>query len=662
MIRLPLNQPPARSGDRPDNRLRRTSASNTPIHAPLPSVSDICPPDALLLAGRADAMNKARRAPGFRAPALLATLTLLAACTSVPLPPWTPGAARVVPGKVVAPASQGAPASPAQPAAGTPGDVQTFPVLPGGISGGPPAAPTTRADEPVPYGPAVQARFPPPPVTYSTPGLQSGRNTFTSQSEMHAWLADQAAAAARQTGLKSALLSIGNSQDRQPIEALVLTRASSTDPGTLQASGKPTVMLVGQQHGDEPAGSEALLVVARELSQGLLQPLLQRINVIIVPRLNPDGAASGQRATRSGLDLNRDHLLLATPEAQALARLARDYRPSVVVDAHEYTAAGRFLQKFGAVQRFDALLQYTTTANTPEFLTRADEEWYRRPLLTALKAQGLSTEWYYTTSADLADKKVSMGGVQPDTGRNVYGLKNAVSLLVETRGVGLGRLDIQRRVHTHVTAISSVLASTAQRAGELGQLLPYLDKDISARACRDEALVQAGPTPGRYDLLMLDAETGADKVVPVDWDSSLSLKTIKARVRPCGYWLAGNATTAVERLRLHGVQVMRVSEPGSVLGDSYREVSRTTGERPDVRGPMAAPSPIINAQVNLVRGVFDVPRNSYYVPLNQPLGNLLLAALEPDTPSSFFANSVLQDLQDTVRVMTEPNVKLEAVP
>ena len=639
MIRMPSNQQPAR----PESRLPRSLTSLAP-------------------ACHAGHINMGWLASTLRKPGMLATVMLLAACTSVPLPPWTPGASRVVPGKPVAPASQTSPASPAQPPEGTPSEVQTFPVLPGGVSGGPPAAPASRADEPASYGPAVEARFPAPAVTYSTPGLQAGRNTFTSQNEMHAWMVDQAAAAARHTGLKSALLSIGNSQDRQPLEALVLTRASATDPGTLQASGKPTVMLIGQQHGDEPASSEALLVIARELSQGLLQPLLERVNVIIVPRSNPDGAASGQRVTRGGLDMNRDHLLLATPEAQSLAKLARDYRPSVVVDAHEYTAAGRFLQKFGALQRFDALLQYTTTANTPEFLTRADEEWYRRPLLTALKGQGLSTEWYYTTSADLADKKVSMGGVQPDTGRNIYGLKNAVSLLIETRGVGLGRLHIQRRVHTHVTAISSVLASTAQRASELGQLLPYLDKDVSARACREEAVVQAAATPGRYDLIMLDPETGADKVVPVDWDSSLSLRKIKSRVRPCGYWLSSSATTAVERLRMHGVQVMRVSEAGSVLGDSYREVSRTTGERPDVRGPVAAASPIINAQVNLVRGVFDVPRNSYYITLSQPLGNLLLAALEPDTPGSFFANSVLQDLQSTVRVMTEPSVKLEAVP
>ena len=584
-------------------------------------------------------------------PAMFAVLTILAGCTSTPLPPWTPGSTPRP--SISLPAPSATP--PSSSSMDVPAAARTFPVPARGAGAGP-------ADEPLPYGPAVAARFPAPPVTYSTPGLLAGRTTFTTQSEMHAWLLEQSAAAARNTGVKSALLSIGSSQNRQPLEALVLTRAGSTDPGSLQASGKPTVLLMGQQHGDEPAGSEALLVIARELSQGLLQPLLERINVIIVPRSNPDGAAAGQRATQGGLDMNRDHLLLATPEAQALAKLTRDYRPTVVVDAHEYTAVGRFLQKFGALQRFDALLQYATTANTPEFLTRAAEEWYRRPLLASLQAQKLSAEWYYTTSTDLADKKVSMGGVQPDTGRNVYGLKNSISLLIETRGVGLGRLHIQRRVHTQVTAISSVLASTAQRTSELGQLRPYVDREISARACREETVIEAAATPGRYDLMMLDPESGVDKIVPVDWDSSLALRKIKTRIRPCGYWLSSAATTAVERLRMHGVQVMRVSEAGSVLGDSYREVSRSTGERLDVRGTITAAAPVINAQVSLVRGVYDAPRNSYYVTLNQPLGNLVLAALEPDTQNSYFANAVLPDLQSTVRVMTEPTVKLENLP
>ncbi|WP_411879481.1 M14 family metallopeptidase [Polaromonas sp. YR568] len=577
--------------------------------------------------------------------ALLAPLVLLAACgTSVPLPPWTPPSARPA---TVAPAP--APASPAIP----PATVEVRPVAPATL----PSSPAAQAD--APYSAAVAARFPAPSVIYNTPGLQAGRTSFTTQAEIQAWLRDQASAASRTPGVRASVLSFGRSQRGETLEALVLTRAGGTDAAVLQSAGKPTVLLVGQQHGDEPAGSEALLVIARELAQGLLQPVLERINVVIVPRGNPDGAASNQRATTGGLDMNRDHLLLNTPEAQALARLARDYNPTVVVDAHEYTVVGRYLQKFGTVQKFDALFQYATTANLPEFLTKAAEEWYRRPLLAALKGQNLSSEWYYTTSSDLADKKVSMGGTQPDTGRNVNGLKNAVSLLIETRGVGIGRLHIQRRVHTQVTAITSVLASTAQRANELHQLRPYLDKEVGAQACKEQAVIEAGPTGAQYDLVMLDPATGADKTISVDWDSALALRTLKARARPCGYWLSAASTTAVDRLRLHGVQVLRVAEQGSMLGDSYRETASTSGERQDVRGAIADGNAIIKVQVSLARGVVDVPRGSYYVPLNQPMANLVIAALEPDTQSSFFANQIVQGLQSTVRVMAEPTIKLE---
>jgi hypothetical protein len=58
----------------------------------------------------------------------------------------------------------------------------------------------------------------------------------------------------------------------------------------------------------------------------------------------------------------------------------------------------------------------------------------------------------------------------------------------------------------------------------------------------------------------------------------------------------------------------------------------------------------------------DVPRGSYYVPLSQPLANLVIAALEPDAPSSFFANRVLEALPGTVRVMAPPLLKLEELP
>ena len=594
------------------------------------------------------------------APATLAAL-LLTACGSTPLPPWpsTPTAQqrsapaplpRVQQGTVVpAPLGQQTPSQlPPQRAA-----VVASPL--------PPSAPLLVRDEaPMapPYGDAVAARFPNPSVVYSTPGLGADRRAFTTNAELGQWLRGLSDGLPR-GGTRAQLLQIGTSQRGEPIQGLLLTRAPGTDPASLDKSGRPTVVLIGQQHGDEPAGSEALLVISRELAQGLLEPLLDRINVVVVPRANPDGAEVGTRVTANGVDLNRDHLLLNTPEARAIAQVINDYRPILVVDAHEYTVVGRYLQKFNAIQRYDALLQYTTTANYPEFLTKASQEWFHQPMVAALKAQGLTSDWYYTTSTNLQDKRISMGGTQPDTGRNVHGLKNTVSLLIETRGVGIGRMHIQRRVHAQVTAITSALRTTAERAANLEQVRSFVARDVSALACRDQVVIEAEATPTQRDLDFLDPETGADRSIRVDWNSSLTLRNTKVRARPCGYWLSADASGAVERLRQLGIQVMRVAEPGSVLAESYRETARETGNRQDVIGTIAGSGDIVRVQVSAVRSAIDAPAGSFYVPLNQPRANLAVAALEPDTQNSYFANHLIQDLGQSARVMAVPSLVFE---
>ena len=514
-----------------------------------------------------------------------------------------------------------------------------------------------------PYSAAVAARFTEPKVTYRTPAFAPNHSGFTSNAELQALMIALVQDAVPATGQpRVSLLPLGNSQKGQPLQALLFTREFDLKPAAMAASNRPTVLLVAQQHGDEPAGSEALIVLAQELALGRLQGLTERINVIILPRANPDGASSRQRVTASGIDVNRDHLLLKTPEAQAQAQLMRDYRPVVVVDAHEYTVVGRYLEKFGTVQRFDALVQYAMAANVQPFITKAAEEWFRRPLIASLTEQGLTSEWYYTTSLDVSDKKISMGGTQPDTGRNVNGLKNAVSILIETRGVGIGKLHLARRVHTHVTAMTSVLQSTAERAADLLKVRVYVDRDVSAQACQGDTVVEVAPTVSEYALVMLDPVTGADKTVNVEWASSLALRTLKSRARPCGYWLAADQTDAVMRLRGLGVRVVQLGNRVVMQGENYRETERESGTRQDVRGSIADGGSVARVQVELVSAFIEAPGGSYYVPLDQPLANLVIAAMEPDTQNSYVAHGIVSSVTAQARVLTRPDVKAVALP
>lgn len=529
------------------------------------------------------------------------------------------------------------------------------------------AATTDSDTSALPYGNAVAAWFPDPGTRYDTPGLAPARQSFTSNAELALWL-QKLAAAPPHGPTRSKLLNLGLSQQGEPLLGLLLTQAKDTDIASLDASGRPTVLLLAQQHGDEPAGAEALLVVARELAQGLLEPLLARINVIVVPRANPDGAALGQRSTAQGTDLERDHLRLATPEAQALARLVRDYRPLLVLDAREYPALA-LQQKLDGIARYDSLLSYTTTANYPPFLAKAAQQWYYEPITQALRAQGLSSAWYYEASAQPQGQSISTGSVLPDEGRNVQGLKNTVSLQVAARGSDLGRAHLQRRVHTLVTAINSALQSTAERSAQLEQVHSFVVRETRAQSCRGELVLMAAPTPAQQELVLLDPHSGAEKKHSVEVLSALAPRPLQKRARPCGYWLAASAERAVERLRLLGAEVLRVAEPGTLLAETYApELSAGTGADPAASekngattaaaalagqpGADAVPPPA----VRLRRSVIDAPVGSYYVPLSQSLAPLISAALEPDTPFSYFSQRLVPDVSALARAMAAPEL------
>ena len=95
------------------------------------------------------------------------------------------------------------------------------------------------------------------------------------------------------------------------------------------------VLFYAQQHGDEVAGSNALLYLIRDVAR---DPALlpADVEVWIMPRVNPDGGEAATRRNAAGADLNRDHMTLAQPETQTLHRLARRIRPDVAVDCHEF--------------------------------------------------------------------------------------------------------------------------------------------------------------------------------------------------------------------------------------------------------------------------------------------------------------------------------------
>ncbi|WP_404320781.1 M14 family zinc carboxypeptidase [Arthrobacter luteolus] len=112
----------------------------------------------------------------------------------------------------------------------------------------------------------------------------------------------------------------------------------------------PTILYLTQQHGNEQLTTEGALEFVKHMGTGKTKGVLDGVNILIVPMLNPDGAmgdvdfpldgyiAKGRTLTRAnatGTDLNRDHVAKIQPETQALHNnVMRAYDIDYMIDLH----------------------------------------------------------------------------------------------------------------------------------------------------------------------------------------------------------------------------------------------------------------------------------------------------------------------------------------
>jgi hypothetical protein len=468
--------------------------------------------------------------------------------------------------------------------------------------------------------PAVLAHYPDVAIALDTPGLAAGHTDFTSQQELEDFVAKVAASSRR-----IAAGSLGKSQQGREIPYLIATAEGLSDTVAIAKLGKPIVWLIGLQHGNEPAGGEAMLAVASALARGELASLTEQVTVVIVPRANPDGAAAFRRTTADGADPNRDHLLMLLPETRALHELMIKLPPDVVLDCHEFTVANRWIAKFGAIQAVDALLLSATHPMVNREITRLADTVFRPRIEDALTAHGLSTFDYYTTALDAADKTVSMGGNAPGAARNTYGLNNAVSFLIESRGVGIGRDSFQRRVATHYLAAKAVLETAAEHAREL-------------RAAIDGSRRRAGPDKPNIvvahklaahplTLPLRDPSSGDPRPTEVTFRDSRAAIPTTVRAPPAGYLLFDAQQAAIAALRLNNVTLCRVAQAVDMEADAFVIRERAKVDRESINPDQAI-------KVELSRKTIGMPEGATYVPAGQPAASLAELALEPDSAGS----------------------------
>ncbi|HEY6981413.1 M14 family metallocarboxypeptidase [Reyranella sp.] len=493
------------------------------------------------------------------------------------------------------------------------------------------AQPAERPRAPSDYreSAAVLAHYPRVPgVRLDSPAFRASEPALTSQSAMLDFLR-----ALVRDPSRVRLGSIGQSRQGRDIPILYFTAEGLEDIAAIGRLGRPVVWLIGQQHGNEPAGGEAMLALASALAEGELAPLLSKVTVVIVPRVNVDGAAADRRVLASGADPNRDHLLLGQPEIRALHRAMQALPPDVVFDHHEFSVAWRWLDKFGGLQQPDVMILEATNPLIPKALTEIERGLYRPALEAAIGENGLVQHDYLTTSADPEDKRVSLGGTAPGIARNTFGLRGSVSYLIETRGVGIGLQSYQRRVATHYLLARAVLRTTA---ADPRTLLRRLAEARQAAASDRRALVVSHEEgERRIALPLIDPQTGASRPTRVELVDSRDIHPIDVRTRPRGYLVLHDAGGLADRLSLNEVHSCATAATKSVAVEAYDVAPNGANTKREAINPEQS------VRVRVSTKMIDVPAGALFVPISQPAAGIVASALEPDSPGSYIGAGVI---------------------
>lgn len=114
----------------------------------------------------------------------------------------------------------------------------------------------------------------------------------------------------------------------------------------VHGDGERVALFIGGIHGEEPASARIVELLDEHIAA---EPhLIDGWTVVVLARANPDGLEAGCRVNANGVDLNRNFPAenrdnrprygergLSEPEARVIAKLIRQYRPSVIVSVHQ---------------------------------------------------------------------------------------------------------------------------------------------------------------------------------------------------------------------------------------------------------------------------------------------------------------------------------------
>ena len=450
----------------------------------------------------------------------------------------------------------------------------------------------------------------------------------------------------------------GSTVEGRPLALAVVGDVADARPASVVGAGRLRVWLQGGIHGGEVAGKEALLMLLRELATGGHAEWSSSMTLLVAPVYNADGhermgpdtrpyqlgpfAGQGERTNAQNLDLNRDHMKLESPEARALARAYAAYDPHVVIDLHTTN---------GTEHAYHLTYSPPLHPNThPAIDALLRDEWL--PAITRAVEQSDGWRFYHYGNLPFAagaEPSWRTFDHRPRFNNNYAGLRNRVALLAEAYAYA----PFDERIRASLRFVEEALAFAHDRAGAIAALVETADAEPVAGArlaTRAVPMPSAAPVEillGRteevqnpYTRAPMRRRLDVAEPTPMVEYGTFAASEDGDELAPAAYYVPADLVAVVDLLAAHGV------EGAPLDADTTLDVEEFV-----VRASSVADRPFQGHRERLVTGDWTpverlVPAGTLVVPLDQPLGRLVFALLEPRSDDGIVNWNVVDDHVD----------------
>ncbi|MFN0149238.1 MAG: M14 family metallopeptidase [bacterium] len=494
-----------------------------------------------------------------------------------------------------------------------------------------------------------------------TPSETSGLTTTPRYDETIAWLA-------RLDGASDdiAMISIGKSPEGRDIWMVIASDGGAATPEALRATGRPTLLAQAGIHSGEIDGKDAGMMLLRDFLPGRRsRDLLRDANLLFIPIYNVDGherfspygrinqrgpESCGWRTTASNLNLNRDYAKADAPETRAIVQVLRDWDPDLYYDIHVTD---------GIDYQYDITIGWNSANGFSPNAAKWLDTQLRPHIEKELRAAG-HVPGPLIFALDNRDPARGIGNwTAPPRFSQGYGdARHVPSVLVENHS--LKPYD-QRVLGTYL-----LLAHTLDLLGERGGRLR--EATVRDRALRPSPVPvgwrAADGEPKPFEFLGVVAREIPSAVsggARIEWTGrpvTLQVPYVQMTApavsvaRPTAYWVPPAWPEVIDRLALHGIAMERIDEARSVECEVYALDSLTLDTEPFEGRVRVQSVPVME------RRVVELPRGSMRVPTDQPLGDLAVLLLEPNSGDSFlqwgFFLGIMQETEYYESYVMEP--------